>query len=643
MKASSPSSSARNSRMRLGLAQVASTVLGLAALAWLLQALDWRIALEAIRNTSVALWTLATIGLVLSHLFRAGRIHHEWRTRLPMSRLQAWQLSVRHSAWVVLSPLRAGEGIYLWTLNRTFGVGLREAGTSLIKMRLQDALILMVIAAGAFGPGPLPGRILLMLSLALVLAIGLPRVLPGFRFSSNSWAWAAANWSVKLGAIGALLAGLAPLDRDGAWTSALGGEIAAALPLQPPAGMGTYEAGVILGAQWHGGLPWEPLASAALAVHLLMVLTTVTLAFIATWIRTDPKAARPALALEPLGSKPMPDTMAFDHLPAHQLSVVVPMYNERDNASAQIDDIVLALKDYPAPWEIIVVDDGSSDGTPQVLRAHARAVGTHVRVIELRRNFRQTAAMQAGIDAARGSVIVTMDGDRQNDPRDIPRLVYRLLHEDLDLVAGWRQHRRDGLLIRKLPSWVANRLIRRVSGLQFQDLGCSLKAFRASVLREIRLYGEMHRFIPAWLATVTSPNRMAEEPVRHHSRRAGRSKYGISRTFRVMVDLLAMVYFLRFGTRPGHFFGGIGLVFGSLGVAILGYLALLKLLGESIGGRPLLWLGFLLVIASVQLLTTGVLAEILMRSYVDRLNARSYHVRDASDLPSDDQGWQRPQ
>jgi glycosyltransferase involved in cell wall biosynthesis len=213
--------------------------------------------------------------------------------------------------------------------------------------------------------------------------------------------------------------------------------------------------------------------------------------------------------------------------------------------------------------------------------------------------------MQAGIDAARGDVIVTMDGDLQNDPRDIPRMVARLLAEDLDLVAGWRHQRQDGFILRKLPSRIANRLIRKVSGLNFQDLGCSLKVFRGDVLRRIRLYGEMHRFIPAWLATVTSPSRMAEEKVNHRARQAGVSKYGISRTFRVIVDLLAVHFFLRFGSRPGHFFGGLGLSVFAIGSLMLMYLAVLKLLGESVGGRPLLALGFFLVMGGVQLTLTA--------------------------------------
>ncbi len=350
------------------------------------------------------------------------------------------------------------------------------------------------------------------------------------------------------------------------------------------------------------------------------------------------KPARSAKSPAGTGSARAPSTLSGEALPAHRVSVVVPMYNEVENAAPMVDAVQAALADYPFPWELIVVDDGSTDGTGRALAAHAKAVGPHVRVLELARNFKQTAAMQAGIDAARGDVIVTMDGDLQNDPRDIPRMVARLLDEDLDLVAGWRQRRQDGFILRRLPSMIANRLIRKVSGLDFQDLGCSLKVFRGDVLRQIRLYGEMHRFIPAWLATVTSPSRMAEEPVNHYARQAGVSKYGISRTFRVIVDLLAVHFFLRFGSRPGHFFGGLGLGVGSLGLLMLAYLAGVKLLGGSIGTRPLLSLGFFLLLGGLQLLTTGVLAELLMRVYFGGDHARPYRLRGA-EAPGPDTGW----
>ena len=335
------------------------------------------------------------------------------------------------------------------------------------------------------------------------------------------------------------------------------------------------------------------------------------------------------------------DTALDDAVHLHRLSVVVPMFNEEELASELIQAVHMALASYPSPWELIVVDDGSSDKTWENLVHTAKVVGPHIRVIRLLRNFKQTAAMQAGIDAARGDVIVTMDGDLQNDPRDIPALVSKLIADDLDMVAGWRQHRKDGFWLRKFPSILANRLIRNVSGLDFQDLGCSLKAFRASVLRKVRLYGEMHRFIPAWLATVTSPSRMAEMPVAHYARTKGQSKYGLSRTFRVLLDLLSIHYFLRFGSRPGHFFGGLGSIVTTLGLLILVYLGLLKFMGESIGNRPLMFLGFFAVVSGLQLLTTGVIAEILMRTYYDAGKFNSYHA-----LPSNEQklteAWHEP-
>lgn len=331
-----------------------------------------------------------------------------------------------------------------------------------------------------------------------------------------------------------------------------------------------------------------------------------------------------------------------DGLPEHTLSVVVPMYNEAENVEPLLDRIHLALGAYPWPWEVVLVDDGSSDATPAELARCATQFGPHVRVVELMRNFKQTAAMQAGLDAARGSVIVTMDGDLQNDPIDIPRMVKRLLTEDLDLVAGWRKDRQDGLLLRKIPSRIANRLIARLTGVHLRDYGCSLKVFRGSAIKNVRLYGEMHRFIPAWLATVTTPRRIAQEVVTHHARVFGQSKYGISRTFRVVLDLIFVYFFMRFRTRPGHFFGGIGIGLGAMGGLILTYLAAVKLfLGEPIGTRPLLFGGFFLVIAGVQMVTSGVLAELLARVYYESGTSRPYLARPVADLAEDD-GWRKP-
>lgn len=328
-----------------------------------------------------------------------------------------------------------------------------------------------------------------------------------------------------------------------------------------------------------------------------------------------------------------------------QVSVVVPMYNEVDNSAALIDAVQAALGSAPFAWELIVVDDGSRDGTVAALQKRAREVGPHIRILPLRRNFKQTAAMQAGIDAARGDVIVTMDGDLQNDPADIPAMVRQLVEGDLDLVAGWRRDRQDGLWLRKIPSRIANALIRKITALPFRDLGCSLKVYRASVLKEVRLFGEMHRFIPAWMAMVTSPSRMAEAAVNHRSRQAGTSKYGLSRTFRVLVDVLTVHFFLKFGSRPGHFFGGIGLVVMAAGLLMLAYLGVLKLSGEDIGGRPLLLLGFFAILSAIQFLTVGVLAELVIRLYYDRPSrSRQYYLADTPNTPSTDgtATWHRP-
>lgn len=344
-----------------------------------------------------------------------------------------------------------------------------------------------------------------------------------------------------------------------------------------------------------------------------------------------------------MSTSPLPaaEPQIPEGLPEHTLSVVVPMYNEAENVEPLLDRIHLALGPYPWPWEVVLVDDGSSDATPAELSRCAKLFGPHVRIVELVRNFKQTAAMQAGLDAARGSVIVTMDGDLQNDPIDIPRMVNRLLAEDLDLVAGWRKNRQDGLLLRKIPSRIANRLIARMTGVHLRDYGCSLKVFRASAIKSVRLYGEMHRFIPAWLATVTTPRRIAQEVVTHHARVFGQSKYGISRTFRVVLDLIFVYFFMRYRTRPGHFFGGIGIGLGTIGMLILTYLAGVKLIfDESIGTRPLLFGGFFMVIAGIQMVTSGVLAELLARVYYESGSTRAYLARPAGELARDD-GWYR--
>ncbi|NEV63122.1 glycosyltransferase family 2 protein [Thiorhodococcus minor] len=331
---------------------------------------------------------------------------------------------------------------------------------------------------------------------------------------------------------------------------------------------------------------------------------------------------------------------AADQNPSRRpaLSVVIPMYEEIESLGPMVERVHEGLAAYPGDWELICVDDGSRDGTGTRLREIAKEAGPHVRVLQLRRNFGQTAAMQAGFDAARGELIATLDGDLQNDPADIPRMVDELLARDLDLLQGWRHKRQDDLVMRKIPSRIANAIIGKVTGVRLHDYGCSLKVYRAEVIQEVRLLGEMHRFIPVWVAGVTAPERIGETQVAHQARQFGRSKYGISRTFRVLLDLLAAFFFLRFGSRPGHFFGSIGILFGLLGGLMMAHLMVVKFgLGEDIGNRPLLFVAILFLVASLQFLTTGVLAELLTRTFYATGERTHHRIRWASDPET--AGW----
>ncbi|NKF23669.1 glycosyltransferase family 2 protein [Solimonas marina] len=296
------------------------------------------------------------------------------------------------------------------------------------------------------------------------------------------------------------------------------------------------------------------------------------------------------------------------------LSIVVPIYNEADNIAPLVARIHEALATYGGDWELLLVDDGSRDDSAVRIDAESARYGRHVRRLRHARNRGQTAAMQAGIDAARGELIATIDGDLQNDPYDIVRMIDELYARDLDLLCGLRADRKDHWLSRKLPSRIANRVIARVTGVRLHDYGCSLKLMRRDVITGVRLYGEMHRLIPVWVAMVTSPERIGETPVCHHPRLHGRSNYGLSRTFRVMLDLLTAFFFLRFQARPGHFFGAIGLALGALGSIAMLHLAFVKfVLGHDIGGRPLFFIAILLLMFAAQFVTTGILAEIMTR------------------------------
>lgn len=316
------------------------------------------------------------------------------------------------------------------------------------------------------------------------------------------------------------------------------------------------------------------------------------------------------------------------------LSLVIPLYNEKDNVYPLLKSISAALENYSGTFELILVDDGSLDSTvPTALNASSEQ-SYKIRILELQRNFGQTAAMQAGIDAAKNELIVTMDGDLQNDPQDIPRMVEALLDRDLDLLVGWREKRKDKLM-RKIPSWIANKLIGKITGVRIHDYGCSLKVYRSSVIKQVKLLGEMHRFIPAWVAAVAPARRIGEIPVTHHARIHGESNYGISRSIRVILDLLSVLFFMKYRARPGHFFGTIGLLVGCLGGLILIYLGFDKfVLGHDIGTRPALLIGVVMMITAFQFLTTGILAELMSRTYYETSNTTHYVVREShSNLP----------
>ena len=299
------------------------------------------------------------------------------------------------------------------------------------------------------------------------------------------------------------------------------------------------------------------------------------------------------------------------------ISIVIPVHNEERSVALLLDEIGSALQPLEQPWEAVFVDDGSEDGTFGALtRLHA-ATG-NVRVVRLRRNFGKAAALQAGFEAAAGDVVVTIDGDLQDDPAEIPRLLAKL-DEGFDLVSGWKTRRRDPLS-RRLLSRLFNAVTGRLSGLRLHDLNCGLKAYRAEVVRGLRIYGELHRFIPV-LAHYRG-FRVAELPVNHRPREHGRSRYGMERYLRGFLDLLTVTFMGRYRHRPLHLFGGFGLVLGGAGSLVLLYLTAVKLAGEAIGHRPLLTLGVLLVVVGMQFLSLGLLSELITSHHEERSGVR---------------------
>jgi glycosyltransferase involved in cell wall biosynthesis len=305
------------------------------------------------------------------------------------------------------------------------------------------------------------------------------------------------------------------------------------------------------------------------------------------------------------------------------LSVVIPVYNEEENVEPLIFEIEAALKALGKKYEIVVVDDGSKDATFDKLKALHRCVAG-LKVIRLRRNFGQTAALAAGLAQTQGAVVILMDGDAQNDPADIPALL-RKLDEGNDLVAGWRHNRQDPFINRRLPSMIANQLISFTTHVKLHDYGCTLKAMRQDVAKNLRLYGEMHRFIPA--IAYERGARIAEMKVNHRPRLRGTSKYGITRTLRVILDLLTVKFLSSYSTRPSHVFGPIGLGSGFLGFIIGLYLTAQKIIyGQDIGGRPLLLLAILLIFIGFQFVTMGLLGEMLARTYHESQDRPVYVV-----------------
>jgi glycosyltransferase involved in cell wall biosynthesis len=303
-----------------------------------------------------------------------------------------------------------------------------------------------------------------------------------------------------------------------------------------------------------------------------------------------------------------------------ELSVVITVMNEEDNVYPLVKAIDNALSGID--YEVIFVDDGSTDATRKRIK---ELVNTRIVLVELRKNYGQSTAMTAGIDYTTGRYITLLDGDLQNDPTDIPAMLTLLKKEDWDVVAGNRKNRKDGFILRKIPSKIANYLIRRWTKVYIKDYGCTLKIFKREIAEDLGLYGELHRFIPVLAAMQGA--RITQVDVKHHARKFGQSKYGLGRTFRVMSDLVTIVFFRRYIQKPMHLFGTMGFISLFLGIIINLYLLILKILGNDIWGKPLLILGLIFLLGGIQLITIGILAEINVRTYFESSNRKTYQVR----------------
>ncbi len=307
-----------------------------------------------------------------------------------------------------------------------------------------------------------------------------------------------------------------------------------------------------------------------------------------------------------------------------KVSFVVPLFNEKENIESLCNAISSAMDATPYSFEMILVNDGSVDQTWAEITRVSADYKTLV-AIDLITNYGQSSALSAGIDQADGELIVLMDGDMQNDPADVPMMIDKLKETDSDVVSGERVHRKDKAISRRLPSRIANFFIRLITGVKLRDYGCALRVFKSDVARNLGLYGELHRFIP--VLAVLQGAQMVQVPVRHHSRKFGKSKYGMGRTFRVISDLFLIVFFKRYQNRPIHFFGTLGILTFGAGAVINLYFFILKLLGNDIWGKPLLLLGFMLFIGGIQIITIGIIAEILMRTYYESQQKKPYRVK----------------
>ena len=308
------------------------------------------------------------------------------------------------------------------------------------------------------------------------------------------------------------------------------------------------------------------------------------------------------------------------------ISIIVPVFNESESIGLLLDEVINVMSSHKFNFELIVVNDGSKDNTHQVLKQLTLKI-KELSVISLRKNYGQTAAMSAGFDNSKGDIVITLDGDLQNDPNDIPLLISEI-NNGYDLICGWRFDRKDKLINRKIPSKIANKLIARVTGLKLHDYGCSLKAFKKEIIDDIKLYGELHRFLPV-LANIEGA-RIKEIKVNHRSRQYGSSKYGIDRTFRVLMDLLTVWFMTKFLTRPMYGFGFVGIISIFISLAMSSYLIVLKIMGEDIGNRPLLMFALILGIAGVQLFSFGLLSELLIRTYHESQSRPIYRIRSKS-------------